>query len=181
MGRRDGTALRQRHSLQNFSDQQMGLNGGQILAHGLSIDPQTKQSRGISWGLSLDQNCGWYAHAGSLCHVQAPVTFSRRERHPHSAESEVRRLDILFPDDRRRSLSPGGLRSGRFGQPRSEQHSSLNRSLTKRWARSLDIASLHVFQAIAGLLRGAKQAAPGLLNEKVLSVPDAINPVATMD
>jgi len=73
-------AFGQRHSLQNFSDQQMGLNGGQILAHGLAIDPQAKQSRGVSRGLSLDQNCGWYAHAGSLCHVQAPVTFSRREQ-----------------------------------------------------------------------------------------------------
>jgi hypothetical protein len=136
VGRRDGMPLGQRHSLQNFPDQQVGLNGGQILAHDLSIDPQAKQSRGIARGLSLDQNCGWYAHPWSLCHVQAPVTFSRR------ADSPRRRMRGSPPrSDRPKQptlIAGEGNRSGRgarLSQFHCERRSALNRLLKNLRAR----------------------------------------------
>jgi len=46
----------QRNPIENFTDKEVCLSGGQILSHDLVVEPQTKQTSRVAWGFELDDN-----------------------------------------------------------------------------------------------------------------------------
>jgi hypothetical protein len=47
---------RQCDPIENFADKKVSLNGGQVCAYDLIIEPQTKQASGVAWGFKLNDN-----------------------------------------------------------------------------------------------------------------------------
>jgi hypothetical protein len=49
-------SLRQRDPIENFADEKVSLNRGQVFSYDLVIEPQTKQASRVAWGFKLNDN-----------------------------------------------------------------------------------------------------------------------------
>ena len=49
-------SFRQRDPIENFADEQVSLNRGQVFSYDLVIEPQTKQASRVAWGFKLNDN-----------------------------------------------------------------------------------------------------------------------------
>jgi hypothetical protein len=49
-------SFRQRDPIENFADEKVSLNGGQVFSHDLVVEPQTKQASRVAWGFKLNDN-----------------------------------------------------------------------------------------------------------------------------
>ena len=47
---------RQCDPIENFADKKVNLNGGQVFAYDLVVEPQTKQASRVAWGFKLNDN-----------------------------------------------------------------------------------------------------------------------------
>jgi hypothetical protein len=49
-------SFRQRDPIENFADEKVSLNAGQVFSYDLVVEPQTKQASRVAWGFKLNDN-----------------------------------------------------------------------------------------------------------------------------
>jgi hypothetical protein len=76
---------RQRDPIENFADEKVSLNGGQIFADDLIVEPQTKQASRVAWCFKLNDN-PLDGHPFATAHADDLASRSRRRSRPAAGE-----------------------------------------------------------------------------------------------